>query len=103
MHRGTLSQPLDPSLDLPEARITLVQPTEGVTLHAPPQLAWEDARLRGLPGSDCPVEIHALGVSLQMEAERTSLALRLPRGRFELLLGGSASPLVAPGEDVVLR
>ena len=89
--------------DLTEARITLVQPTEGVTLHAPPQLAWQDARLRGLPGSDCPVEIHALGVSLQMEADRTSLALRLPRGRFELLLGESASPLVAPGEDVVLR
>ncbi|HET8644353.1 MAG TPA: hypothetical protein VFO85_02615, partial [Vicinamibacteria bacterium] len=88
--------------DLPEARVTLLRPTEGVSVHAPLQMAWESALLRGLPGSDCPVEIHDLGVSVQMEAERTSLALRLPPGRFELLLGGTASPLLAPGKDVVL-
>jgi len=89
--------------DLPEARVTLVRPTEDLSVHAPPELAWESALLRGLPGSDCPVALHDLGVALQMQSERTSLALRLPRGRYELILGGSASPLVAPGEDVVVR
>ncbi|HEX6739831.1 MAG TPA: hypothetical protein VF310_16250, partial [Vicinamibacteria bacterium] len=34
--------------DLPDARVTLVRPTEELTLHAPPQLAWETALVRGL-------------------------------------------------------
>jgi hypothetical protein len=88
--------------DLPDLRVALVRPTEELTLHAPPQAAWDSAQVSGLPGSDCPVSIHDLGVSLQLATEGTALALRLPRGRFELLLGAGAVPLVAPGDDVVL-
>jgi hypothetical protein len=88
--------------DLPEARVTLVRPTEELILHAPPQLAWESALVRGLPGSNCPVEIHDVGVSLQLQDDGAALSLRLPRGRFELVLGGNTSALVAPGSDVVL-
>jgi hypothetical protein len=88
--------------DLPEATLTLVPAAEELTLHAPPQLAWESALLHGLPGSDCPVEIHDVSASLQLGSEGTALALRLPRGRFEIVLGSRRIPVVAPGADVTL-
>jgi hypothetical protein len=86
--------------ELPELRVTLQKPLERVQLHFAAQVAWEAGQIVGIPGSDCPVEIGALGLVTSLGEERTTVLLRVPRGSYRLVIGSAALPLVAPGPDV---
>jgi hypothetical protein len=89
--------------DLPELRVSLQKPFERLQLHFAPQVAWEAGQIVGIPGSDCPVEIGALGVVTSLGDQRTTVLLRVPRGSYRLVVGSASLPFVAPGPDVDVR
>ena len=87
--------------DLPEMRVVLVHATEALLLHVPPGVAWEDGLLLGLPGSNCAVVVTEL-LTGPYAGTPDTIVLRVPRGRFELLLGAQAYAAIAPGAGLHL-
>jgi hypothetical protein len=88
--------------DLPELRVVLPSPTDRLTLHFAADLPWGSGLLQGLPGSDCPIEITELEFAEQTGADRTTVVVRLPRGRFQFTMG-AASYAVTPGRDAYIH
>ena len=86
--------------DLPNLRLVLARASETLTIHFAPHLPWESGLLEGLPGSDCPVELHDAEAMTQLEPTRTTLVVRVSPGPLRLVLGSATYPLVAPGSEV---
>ena len=84
--------------DLPEVRLVAEPASATLTLRLPRDAAWETGLLVGLRGSDCPVGLADLEPTADAVSGRTIVRLRLAGGRYDLLLGGRAHPVVVPGE-----
>jgi hypothetical protein len=89
--------------DLPELRMTLQPADASLTLHFPADLAWHDAALVGLPGSDCPVPLEEVESRIRLEPQGASVVLRLPRGTFAVSRQGRSQAVVVPGPDVTIE
>ncbi len=89
--------------DLPELQVALSSAPHALRLHVAARVPWESGRLLGLPGSDCPVDMAEIGTVTSLGDNRTTVLLRLPRGQYQLAIGPTLYPLLAPGQDVVIR
>ena len=85
--------------DLPTMRVVLRRTLESVTLQLDPQLPWDAGRLEA-PGSDCPVSMSDLEYEAQPGRERTTVRIRLPRGRYQLAVEAVIRAVEAPGAEV---
>jgi hypothetical protein len=85
--------------DLPTMRVVLRRTLESVTLYLDPQLPWDAGRLEA-PGSDCPLSMSDLEYEAQPELNRTTVKIRLPRGRYQLAVEAVTRAVEAPGADV---
>ena len=88
--------------DLPEMRVVLPWPTERLTLIFGTDTPWGSGLLQGLPGSDCPIEITELEFAEQAGRDRTTVVLRVPRGRFQFTMGPNSYP-VATGREAYIQ
>jgi hypothetical protein len=88
--------------DLPDMRVVLPWPTDRLTLVFGADTPWGSGLLQGLPGSDCPIEITELEFAEQAGADRTTVVVRVPRGRFQFTMGSDSYP-VATGRDAYIR
>jgi hypothetical protein len=68
------------------------------TLRLPGDAPWREALLLGLTGSDCPVAIDDVEPQVRAEDHVVTIVLKLPRGSFDIALGGHLHAANAPGE-----